>query len=233
MVMTNWRGTFEKLGTRLDITWPVDPNAVTQVVDSFLSRSLRHFEEEDHSFINDHNFPHYIRKSYEALLQAATDDSFDPSTVIDQCYERYIDELSSCPVQSLLADEIRLREEKDCMIAELRDLIKTKESQLLDLVNRLQMKTDEYMALYQRASNTENDIFRLQSLLEDARKQSILKEQSLKEARSYAVRRDAELCDLKRKLSQIISSRSWRVTAPLRTIRNGLSQLLNMTLKTD
>jgi hypothetical protein len=65
-LLEDWRNTVEHVGNDLAITWPHRPEQVADSIDGFLSKDLRHYQENDP--LPDHPACHLARKAYMELL---------------------------------------------------------------------------------------------------------------------------------------------------------------------
>ncbi|MAJ63284.1 MAG: hypothetical protein CL558_08340 [Alphaproteobacteria bacterium] len=203
-MLADWQTEMAEIASQLDLVWPIKPKAIRDQVAEFISADLRHNTAQD--IPND--LAACCVELYEALL-AAKGGSVDDAIL--QRAASFLDPLDTVP--AILNEQaiahidalIRATHASQLEVA-LRTEIGKRDRELLEQEDGKREQVAEYDKMV-RARESERDELRehihgLSGTISD--QSDILKE------------RAQEIAELRHQLNLVLSSRSWKITAPLR-----------------
>lgn len=215
-LMENWRGTMERVGRVLDITWPRTIDEAKSEIEQFLEAKLKHHNLESNELGGHADIPDYVMKTYEALLKATV--IADRESPVDlSSYRAQFEESKLMFPQVTILEEVkalkRQIEGRDTEIVELRGMLAQTNARNLDLASLV----SERDALIRERNDL---IVKLEGESEELRNILALKDRQLAEIRDQLSTTDAQV-------AAMLNTKSWRLTAPLREVAKGLATLRN------
>jgi hypothetical protein len=237
--LENWKFHIDRVAQNTGVVWPISSNTAAEQIETFLTADLRHQRFDPDDLANDPVVMPMVREVYEILTQLAVTDRADSLLKrLDEMRMRF-DE--GCETFGGLAAERELAvdrpaphhrassaEELQATIAERDELLRHRDGLIASVEELTRARQDLEAQLDRRAEELRTTVAGREELI--SHRDSLLANvEALKGARhKLAIQRDRvirERDEFSEKLRAVTSSRSWRLTKPLRD----LSRLVHRT----
>ncbi len=217
-LLTDWRRVVTRIGKALDLSWPKLSTATNLDVDSFLSPDLRHHQDPRHWIERPDEGIRWITQAYDILHRWSADDE-QPADLAT------LDEIRSNinALAPLFGRPVLLGQRAHDRLHEL-------EAENGRLHDRLANEANLTKELRQIAEQAEAEAKSLSDALADetSQQKTTIKNQgqriaslddALANARTQVASLMAATNERDQRLAALMQSSSWRVTAPLRSIK--------------
>lgn len=204
-LLRDWRSSLRTSWERLDLAWP-DTGSFGPEIDAFLNPELRHHETPPELLESQPQLARFLGRAYQVFRQAEQGSVTDaPGLQTDfDSVRRELDEILF--LFDPVLDNLRIRgsglaEGAQQREREARDLA----AERLESIGQLQSVLD--------TTTNERDAAR------QAHQQARLEIESLRQQQAQDIRtREQEIQAREQEIEQILQSRSWQITAPLRSL---------------
>lgn len=215
-LMENWRGTMERVGRVLDITWPRAIDEAKSEIDQFLEAKLKHHNVESNELGGHADIPDYVMKTYEALLKATVTADRESPVDLSSCKAQFEESIRFFPGVTLI-HELRLYKNE---IGSLMAHISGKDAEIAKLHSDLAQRDARILEQEDSLSQKNVQIEELSSAISE-------KFLGLRKATDELAVQSSRLNELDRKLSEttlafhtVIATKSWRWTAGFRRLQH-------------
>jgi lipopolysaccharide biosynthesis protein len=190
----------------------IDPTELQNYKSGFLDQGLRHTVYEPNDLLLDYTCPPIVREVYTALLDVASDkiQLDDPS--LQRKVECWVSEFNRLKSTLVLVDRLstqmavanRVMAERDGQVVSLNQAVAERDGQVASLNRAVAERDGRIASLNQAVAERDGRIAGLNQA---------------------AAERDGQIASLNGLIEEIVGSKSWRVTAPLRTVASAIRKV--------
>ncbi len=229
LLMTNPKKQLERIAKTLDLNYIPDLAIITEYIDEFLEARLRHFQFKFEDLLIDHAVPSDVITTYEILSRLARDEMNIDDHKINETLIHVSSRLKDLsPAFDYITRSDRILNERDVFkqhAAKLSDVLAVRESEIANLKQHATNLSDVVAARESEITNLKRHAANLGTIL-SAKDKDILLLLAQKQELIEKVNRTAErsryleeqLYNAEIKIAELLSSKSWRVTKPLRVV---------------
>ncbi|MEM6903946.1 MAG: glycosyltransferase, partial [Pseudomonadota bacterium] len=215
LILADWRAEMAAISRQLDLEWPVAMDDVAAVADEFVSTDLRHNRAQDDAPV-DPALADLCVSVYDALI-AARDGELNRD-VLEKGWQRLapLEAVSTVLNEQAKAhiDAVNDAAYRGQLESALRDEIAKRDRELIEQEDEHRERIADYDTRV-RARESERD-----NLRDHVAKLS----EQVAQSHQSSSEQDAEINRLKQEMHLLLTSRSWRITKPLRDFNMWRSQ---------
>jgi predicted O-methyltransferase YrrM/glycosyltransferase involved in cell wall biosynthesis len=228
-LLRSWEATVQSIARGLDITWPNEPEHVRPMIDEFLRPRHRH-----HQIDKDPNSPllgHLTTRAWEAVQHALDGNEAAAQMIFDEI-NRTLEEVDRMSFPSeeaaqrqLLALEAERDDLRDSLakcqasLSEVSGRLSTLEAERSDLRNGLAKCQASLSEVRAHLAQADEKHAQLQTSRDEVAGVLEASERKLKLANDQISSLKNAVEGLNGRISSMLGSRSWRMTAPLRVLQ--------------
>lgn len=240
-LLADWKGALAKIGGRLDVSWPYEPDEVAAEVERFLTPRLRHHARTSDEVVTERLTRSWVSEAYAALRVLEQNNASRAALRSLDRIRREFDH--AAPLLRAMSEEFRQtyaalrasaqaqREEATSEIDRVRQKLRASEAAEFELAARLealQTEKDEAVASLARTAEAAVDPRPADRSTGDSDRVDEERAREHAHLTAALAERESMLRSLERRLAQsethrqaLLHSTSWRITAPIRALKNG------------
>jgi len=218
-LLSDWPGVIRRIGEVFDLAWPRSPETAEAEVNRFLTEALKHQQAPEGELESRPEVTERVLEAYHTLMQAVQGRELDVSLLDD--VRSWLTEADRLFLPIIKNAELKHEEAETERTRLAADLMETKEAQQ-KAEGRVEGLGRELEARGDRLQQVENEREELAGCLAEKERERERLSVELNKIRIEVQRERKLLSEKEHLLQEIWFSRSWRVTAPLRSVSNGL-----------
>jgi GT2 family glycosyltransferase len=222
-LLKDWEGVVDNISRRTRISLQKEIPSVRQEIADFLSFSLRHHKESYERLAERHDVPSFVTGTYRELVKASLDDGYDLTECLSRYKIEFEERLSAFSPVIAVLEEVgisneertawaRLVSERDSQLGELRAQVSEREAVIAQ-------RDGQVLELQAQVSEWEVVIAQRDGHIKDLEGHGGELEKAVASLNERIFRLSLENDQLHTKVQVYENSKSWRLTAPLRSAR--------------
>ena len=232
-LLRDWRGLVVRIGERLELSWPKVSSASELDIDEFLTPDLRHHADSGDAIEPSAQIVRWIADCHDILQRWCADDERDSDlATLDEIRSSLnaLGPLFGRPIElgrRAMRSARRLEGERK----ELASLLETETGRSTELQRVVTQTAAEAESLRQATARQAEEIAEQRARIDGQEQRLASLGDALTNARHQTASLMAAVNERERRIASLLESSSWRLTAPLRKSKLGLSWLLRKALR--